>query len=371
MFDDRVAVHAVRALAVNRLKPKGVSMERGNAGRERHPPLCRPAPGRASDPLLSKNRGPGSTVKKGKLARWGSTALLLTLVIIPAQCTREKGPTAPVERVYSEQLLIGLIPEHNVFTQLERYEPLASYLSGKVGVEVKLKILSRYGNIIDNFVSLGLDGAFFGSFTYGLAHAKLGLDVLARPESADGVSSYYGLIFVRKASGIASAADMKGKRFAFVDKATTAGYLLPLVYFKENGIPDYREYFSETYFTGTHEDSIYDVLNGRADVGAAKNTVYYRIAQSDSRLLNDLEILAQSPSVPENALAVRGDLDGELKDRLKTVLLTMHQDPEGEAVLRNFGVSRFIETVNEDYAPVYDYAELAGLELATYDWVNE
>ena len=92
------------------------------------------------------------------------------------------------------------------------------------------------------------------------------------------------MIFVRKDSGIDDAADMAGKRFAFVDKATTAGYLLPLNYFKDKGIENYREYFSETYFTGTHEDAIYDVLNRRADIGAAKNTVFDRLALKDSRI---------------------------------------------------------------------------------------
>ena len=49
---------------------------------------------------------------------------------------------------------------------------------------------------------------------------------------------------------------MKGKTFAFVDKATTAGHLLPLAYFKAHGIQDYKTYFKETYFAGTHENAI-------------------------------------------------------------------------------------------------------------------
>jgi len=65
------------------------------------------------------------------------------------------------------------------------------------------------------------------------------------------------------------AQDMRGKTFAFVDKATTAGYLLPLVYFKENGINDYPTFLKETYFAGTHEDAIYDVLNRKAEITAA------------------------------------------------------------------------------------------------------
>ena len=299
--------------------------------------------------------------------------LLLTVLLSlgPLACTAENESPEAVREEYTRTLLIGLIPEHNIFKQMERYEPLASYLSEKTGIRIQLKILSRYGNIINNFTTLGLDGAFFGSFTYALANTRVAVDVVARPESPQGVSTYYGMIFVRKDSGISSAAQMRGKRFAFVDKATTAGYLLPLKYFRDNGIDDYQEYFSETYFTGTHEDAIYDVLNKRAEVGAAKNTVYFRLAQSDRRILEELEIITQSPEVPENALALRSDLDKSLRSRIKDALLGMDKDPEGMEVLKNFGQARFIETTNRDYDPVFQYAEAAGLDLSTYDWMNE
>lgn len=248
---------------------------------------------------------------------------------------------------------------------------MARYLSEKLQTEVKLKVLPRYGNIIDNFVSTGLDGAFFGSFTYALAHRKLELEVLARPESLEGRSTYYGMILVRKDSGIQDVADFKGKRFAFVDQATTAGYLLPLAYFKEHDIKQYRKYLGETYFTGTHEDAIYDVLSGKADIAAAKNTVYERIALENKAVVEELRVLAVSPDVPENALAVRKDLEVSLKERLKEALLAMHEDPEGQRLLQEFGARRFIETFDRDYEPVYAYVKQAGLDLATYDYIND
>ncbi|MDO9028302.1 MAG: phosphate/phosphite/phosphonate ABC transporter substrate-binding protein [Candidatus Roizmanbacteria bacterium] len=268
-------------------------------------------------------------------------------------------------------LLIGLIPEQNIFKQLERYKPLADYLSKKTGRKIELKVLTRYGNSIDNFASMGLDGAFFGSFTYTLAHAKLGVDVLARPLSINGTSTYHGLIFVRKDSGIKTAKDMKGKTFAFVDKATTAGYLLPVVYFKKHGIENYKIYLKETYFTGTHDDAIYDVLNRKADIGAAKNTVYDRLANIDSRIKNELVILERSPDVPENGLAIREDLDSSIKNKLKEALLNMHNDAEGTKVLKDFGATRFIETVDDDYTNVYKYAKQINLNLATYDYIKD
>jgi phosphonate transport system substrate-binding protein len=268
-------------------------------------------------------------------------------------------------------LLIGLIPERNLFEQLKRYEPLASYLSEKTGMEVKLRILTRYGNIIDNFVELGLDGAFFGSFTYTLAHARLGVEPIARPESPEGVSTYYGMVFVRRDSDIKSRKDMRGKIFAFVDKATTAGHLLPLAFFKENRIRDYKTFFKETYFTGTHEDAIYDVFNKRADIGAAKNTVYFEVLRKNDKIAKELIILKESPEVPRNGLAVRKDLDDSLKKILKEALLNIHNDPKAKKILAKINAKKFIETTDHDYKAVYDYVKAAGLDLANYDYMNE
>lgn len=285
-------------------------------------------------------------------------------------CSRQE-PAPPPRKAAETKLLIGLIPEQNIFKQMERYEPLAEYLYRKTGAKMSLKILPRYGNIIENFQSSGLDGAFFGSFTYALVHAKAGVEVLARPVALDNTSTYHGLIFVRKDRGIRTARDMKGKRFAFVDKATTAGYLLPLEYFHDHGIPDYKGYLKEAYFTGTHEDAVYDVLNGKADIGAAKNTVFNRLAKENPRIGKELVVLARSPDVPENALALRKGLEGPVRSRLKEALLNMHTDPDGKQVLERFGALRFIETTDEDYAVVVKYAEHNGLNLSTYDYKND
>jgi hypothetical protein len=174
------------------------------------------------------------------------------------------------------------------------------------------------------------------------------------------------MIFVRKDSGIKTAADMKGKVFAFVDKATTAGHLLPLAYFQENGIKDYKTYLQEFYFAGTHEDTIYDVLNKKADIGAAKNTVYYHFAESDKRINDELVILKRSPDVPQNGLVLRNGLDKTIMQKIKNTLLNMHRDPDGKMVLKHFKAKRFIETADKDYAAVYKYIHEIGLKLKSY-----
>jgi phosphonate transport system substrate-binding protein len=295
-----------------------------------------------------------------------AVAVIWLCALLVLGCNKESsGPATPAPP-QRQSFVIGLIPEQSLFKQVDRYEPLARYLSLRIGADVKLVILPRYEQILDSFTSHRVDAAFFGSFTYILAHTKLGVQVIARPVGLNGVSTYQGLLFVRKDSAIRSIRDMRGKRFAFVDRDTMAGYLLPLAYFKKAGV-DYRTYLKESYFAGTHEDAIHDVLDRKADIGAAKNTEFERLATADARVKDELLILARSPEVPENSLAVRSDLDPVMKEKLKKGLLAMHENELGARILKNFGSQRFLETTDNDFKPVYKYARELGINLSTWN----
>jgi phosphonate transport system substrate-binding protein len=270
-----------------------------------------------------------------------------------------------------QKLLIGLIPEMNVFKQKERFRLLGDYLSQKTGVEVKFTILSRYGNIIDRFNSENMDGAFFGSFTGALAIEKLGVVPIARPVNLDNTSSYRGYLFVRRDSNIRGVSGMKGKRMAFVEKATTAGYVFPLAYLREHGIRDSDHFFSSSYFTGSHDAAIHAVLEGQADIGVAKHSIYDQMKADDPRVARDLVIIAESPWVPSNGLCVRKGLDEGLKQKLKQTLLGLDKDPKGAAVLQQVGALRFIDTSVSDYQPVFEMAKKAGIDIKHYDYRNK
>ncbi len=272
---------------------------------------------------------------------------------------------------YAAELNIGLIPEQNVFKQFKRYEPLGKYIEKKTGNKIKFTILSRYGNIIDSFHRKKMDGAFWGSFTGAMAIKKLGIQPIARPVNLDGTSTYHGYIMVLKDSGIKNISDMKGKKVALVEKATTAGYVFPMAYFKENGIKDIDKYFSEYYFTGSHDAAIHALLNKKVDIACAKNTIYEILAREDPGIKDKIVIIARSPDVPSNGLGLRKELAYGVKEEFKQALLDMHMNPEGKLVLEKFGVRSFIETGEDDYSPVFDLTERAGIDLQKYEYINK
>jgi phosphonate transport system substrate-binding protein len=263
--------------------------------------------------------------------------------------------------IKEKTILIGILPERNIFKQLEIFEPLAKYLSKKSGINIHVKLLSCRQDFVDNFISGHFDGAFLGSFAYAYADSRINIELLAMPEGLDGSKTDHGYIFVRKDSGIKSVNDMKGKIFVFVEKVDTAGYIFPIDYLKEMGVKDYKRYFKEFYFGGTHEKAVYDVLNKKADIGAAKHTIYESLIQDNERIKNELYILKASSKFPGNVFAVRKDLDDKIKEQLKVALLLMHMDEEGREVLNRFGAKRFIEAKDEDYKLIYEFAKKASI----------
>jgi phosphonate transport system substrate-binding protein len=297
--------------------------------------------------------------------------LVVIAALLIGACDKTKKIPEPKKTWGRQELLIGIIPEQNVFRQREHYMVLKKYLSDRLGITVNFTNLSRYGNIVERFTNENMDGGFFDSFTYALAHDQLGVEPLARPVNLDGTSTYRGCIFVRKDSGIRTAVQMKGKRFAFVERATTSGYLFPLAYLRENGITDPQAYLGGTFFAGSPEAAIQAVLNNEADIGAAKDTVYELLASENRRIEKELVVLKSSGVLPLNCLAVRRDLDPELISALKNALLNMEKDRDGVETLQRFGARGFIETNNKDYEYLYRLSAQVGIDLKTYRYKNE
>lgn len=276
----------------------------------------------------------------------------------------------PSATIYAVELTIGLIPEQNVFKQMKKYQPLGEYIEKKTGIKIRFSVLSRYGNIIERFVHEKMDGAIWGSFTGALAIEKLGVEPIARPVSLNGVSTYRGYIFTRKDSSIRTVENMKNRTFAFVDRATSAGYIFPVAYLKEHGVYDISKYFKEYFFTGSHDAAVYAVLNKEADIGSAKDIIYDMLTQEEPRIKEELVILATSSDFPSNTLSVKKSLPPDVKNKLRRALVEMDKDPEGIVILKAFGAIKFVTATEKEYKSVYAIAHKAGIDLSTYIYNN-
>jgi phosphonate transport system substrate-binding protein len=265
-------------------------------------------------------------------------------------------------------LRLVLVPEKNVFEQRKRYKYITDYLSTKMDMNFIVEIMANYGDISEAFIEGKADAGFFGSFSYVLTHSKAGIEPLVRPVWPNNNSTYRGYVFVRKDSNIQTVKDMKNKSLVLVDKATTAGYIFQLFYFKYYGINNIEDYFSRISFANSHDAAAWAVYAGEADIGGAKNHIFNGLMEEYPDFKEQMVVLFESPEVPSNGLAVRKDLNPAIKLRIKTLLLSLHESPEGQETLKNFGAIKFIATSNDDYVVVYNMVKQLGIDLQEYSY---
>ena len=69
--------------------------------------------------------------------------------------------------INNKKLIIGIVPERNVFEQKRRYHTIERYLEEALQLDVQIKIMPSYEQITKSFIAEELDAGFFGSFAAG------------------------------------------------------------------------------------------------------------------------------------------------------------------------------------------------------------
>ncbi len=292
-----------------------------------------------------------------------SCTLLVLILLMLCWLSREPKPDkqtdmpSPVRNVSGMVALrIGIMPERDVFEQRRRYHALADYLSEELGRPIELVTPSNYEQAFKDMADGQTDASFMGSMVGAMTLRQLDARVLVKPETADGVSTYRGVIFVRENSPIRSLEDLAGRSIAMI-QTTTAGHLFPMYVLSEHGLLSGDKRVTIRW-VGTHDQVIHQVQLGRVDAGAAKDLRIDAIEKADPAI--HYRRLAVGEPVPNNALLVRRDLDVSLVKQLTSVLLDMDKNEAGLRVLSVFGIARFQPCDREEFQSVYDMIEKLG-----------
>jgi phosphate/phosphite/phosphonate ABC transporter binding protein len=167
-----------------------------------------------------------------------------------------------------------------------------------------------------------------------------------------GATTYAAYIVVHADSGILRLEDLKGKRFAFIDRSSASGYLFPYAFFLNHGIVP-EQYFSHVIFAGNHLKAIQCVTQGTVDA-AATYSEGLMAARASGLEVRSLRILEKTGRIPYDAVCVRGDLDPDLVKRLKSLLLNLDTRTEyGRAILGAIPrINGWIEVRDEQYTSI-------------------
>src|SRR5712692_2601940 len=232
--------------------------------------------------------------------------------------------------ISAQELRFGFTPVLSEPEMRAEFEPLMNYLSDSIGQRVTLYITKDYGDLRTQMENGSVDIGSFSPFAYVDAARGGKIRIIAQ-SIIEGSATYRGLIVARKDSGLKSIADLKGKRFAFVDPKSASGYVYPRALLIEKGInPD--NYFTETIFAGSHDKVIAAVLDGRVDAGAIYDGAI-GVAQRSNVSTENLITLAGSDPIPHDAIAVRVGMDEALAKKIQLALINLDKSEAGRRVI--------------------------------------
>jgi phosphonate transport system substrate-binding protein len=233
---------------------------------------------------------------------------------------------------------------HNAYVDLLN---LIGEIAGRRVVFIQKKTYAAVNTLL---LEKKLDLAFVCSGPYVQGHDEFGMEILVVPV-CHGKRIYYSY-FIASANGhIQNFDDLRGKTFAFTDPLSNTGCMVPTyVLAREGETP--KHYFKKTFFTHSHDNSIRAVAHGLADGAAVDSLIYEYIQSKNPGLTSQTRVIKKSPPYGIPPVVVHPDLDPELKKKLKSIFLSIHENPTGRELLGTLQIDRFAEGHDEDYASV-------------------
>lgn len=226
----------------------------------------------------------------------------------------------------AERLILGLHPYLPAQQVHAAFSPIAREIERRTGMPVVLSIAKDYETHILDVGEGRVDLAFIGPVPYVNMVRRYGpFPLLARLE-AGGRPYFNGVIFVAEHSPVHRLQDLRGKRFAFGDRHSTMGHVIPLFMLERAGVP--LDSLAGHEHVGDHENIVLSVLVGDFDAGSVKDDMFERFRS------RGLRGLAVSPRIPEHLFLARQTLAPATVELLRSTLLSLSRDEPGRQALR-------------------------------------
>ncbi len=318
-----------------------------------------PAPGSLGQPVICR---------EGSLLYMAIGLWLVSLTVAML------GLGPPALAAQPSHVTLALTPSQSPTSLQEAGEELARALTKLMRIPVKVHVASDYAGVIEALRSKNVDLAFVHPVGYVLASREAGCRIIAK-DTWRGQTSFTARIWVRKDSGISTLEQLHGKTIAFVDPASSSGYIYPMVMLIKQGLiknRDPKTFFKEVLFAGSHDAALLALLSRHVDAMASFDTAPEQYLKKpcpndpkqecpDAERIQHLTFIAETQPIPEAGICGRADLDPELVQKVYEALLELNA-PEYQALLKKlYNIDGFVPAQDRDYDPVREAVDLLGV----------
>jgi len=227
------------------------------------------------------------------------------------------------------------------------YKQLLDHIGNQLGREVRLVQRKTYGEINELLGKGQIDLAFVCSGPYVVGKEKYSFALIATPQ-VQGSHFYRSYLIVNTDSRIRRIEDLKGRVFAFTDPDSNTGRLVPTYWLSQIGERP-ESFFSKTIYTYSHDNSILAVNRALVDGAAVDGLIWEYYHRKNPVFTSRTRVIRKSEPYGIPPIVASRSLTPELKQRLRQILLAMHRDPEGQKILQELMIERFLEPRDEWY----------------------
>lgn len=280
-------------------------------------------------------------------------ALVFASTLI-SSCTKKTAALGSAEN----PVKLHFLPSIDAKVIEENSKSFKEYLEKNTEYKYEITIPQSYIAVVEAFGTKRADVAAFNTFGYILAHDKYGAEA-KMTVLRHGSPTYQSQFIVKAGSNIKKLEDLAGKKIAFVEPASTSGYLLPLKTLKEKGIIP-----KETVFAGKHDNVVSMVYQGQVDAGATFYSPPFKdekgiMKMEDARRLvltqypdveSKVEILSLSEPVINDPIVFRKEMPEEMKTKIVNAMMAFVTTPEGKDAFKAiYGITEVKKAVDSDY----------------------
>ncbi len=298
-------------------------------------------------------------------------ALALSLILMISACSGDSDKvvvdftkTVPVARPGERAsptppLRVAVAAMISPKETFDLYRQLLAYLGRRLNKDLEFVQRKTYGEINELLGRGEIDLAFICSGPYVAGKERFGFASLAVPE-VHGSHFYRSYLIVNKDSAYHRLEELRGHTFAFTDPDSNTGKLVPtfwLAVMQERP----ETFFSRIVYTYSHDNSIMAVARNLVD-GAAVDSLIWEFYQEKNPVSTaKTRIIKKSETYGIPPLVASKNLSPASKERIRQILFSMHQDPEGKRILTELMIDRFIPPQEEWYDNLRQmYRQVAG-----------
>ena len=219
------------------------------------------------------------------------------------------------------------------------YEDIFDYIGEQLGQEIEMVQRTTYTDVNFLMEEGHIDAAFVCSRPYVEGRRDFGMELLCVPQCS-GKTEYYSYLIVHKDSPARELKDLRGKVFAFSDPKSNSGALVPTFALAKMGeTPD--RFFRKHHLSNSHDTSIQWVAKKHVDAAAVDSLIWDYLNVKEPSLTAQTKIIDISAPYAIPPVVVSPSITAELKEKLRSAFLGMHENARGREILKKVMIDRF------------------------------